>query len=76
MFINKDYIERLLEESKKATKEQIQEVLEKAKRKDGLKHRDIAILLQIEDKEQIKEMYEIAGKIKKDIYGKRIVIIV
>ena len=36
MFINKDYIERLLDESKNATKEQIQEVLEKAKRKEGL----------------------------------------
>lgn len=73
MFINKDYIERLLDESKNATKEQIQEVLEKAKRKEGLKHRDIALLLQIEDKDQIEEMYEIAGQIKKDIYGKRIV---
>ena len=62
MFINKDYIERLLDESKNATKEQIQEVLEKAKRKEGLKHRDIALLLQIEDKDQIEEMYEIAGQ--------------
>ncbi len=73
MFINEEYIENLLFEAKNATREEVKEVLIKARKREGLNHKDIAILLQIEDENQIKEMYEIAGQIKQDIYGKRIV---
>ena len=73
MFIDHKYIEEVLESAKNATKEEIQEVLNKAKESRGLSHRDIAILLQTEDKEQLAEMYKIAGEIKESIYGKRIV---
>ncbi|MGL4107652.1 [FeFe] hydrogenase H-cluster radical SAM maturase HydG [Clostridium sp. LP20] len=73
MFINKEYIESLLKESRNPSKEQVQAVLDKSKKREGLNHTDIAILLQIEDKDQIEEMYKIAGDIKKEIYGKRIV---
>lgn len=74
MFIDHKYIESLLEEAKGASKEDIQKVLNKAKTKKGLSHKDIAILLQTEDEEQLKEMYKIAGDIKKSIYGNRIVV--
>ncbi|MBD7912426.1 MULTISPECIES: [FeFe] hydrogenase H-cluster radical SAM maturase HydG [Clostridium] len=74
MFINEKYIENLLEESKLATAEDVQAVLDKAEKREGLNHKDIAVLLQVEDKDQLKKMYEIAGQIKKDIYGKRIVL--
>ncbi|PRR76591.1 2-iminoacetate synthase [Clostridium thermopalmarium DSM 5974] len=74
MFIDQEYIENLLDEAKSATKEDIQKVLDKAKEKKGLSHRDIAVLLQTEDEEQLKEMYKIAGDIKKSIYGNRIVL--
>lgn len=74
MFINHEYIEGLLEDAKNASKEDVQRVLDKAKMTKGLTHKDIAILLQIEDKEQIEEMYKIAGDIKKAIYGNRIVV--
>ncbi|WP_315117361.1 [FeFe] hydrogenase H-cluster radical SAM maturase HydG [uncultured Clostridium sp.] len=74
MFIDHEYIENLLEEGKKATKEDIQNVLDKAKCKKGLEHNDIAILLQIEDGGQLKELFQIAGEIKKDIYGNRVVV--
>lgn len=73
MFINHEYIENLLNEAKGATKEDIQGVLNRAKERKGLSHRDIAILLETEDEEQLKEMYKIAGDIKKSIYGNRIV---
>lgn len=73
MFINHDYIESLLNEAKGATEEDIQGVLNRAKERKGLSHKDIAILLQTEDEEQLKEMYKIAGDIKKSIYGNRIV---
>ncbi|MFZ5944841.1 MAG: [FeFe] hydrogenase H-cluster radical SAM maturase HydG [Bacillota bacterium] len=72
--INHEYIEGLLEEAKKASKADIQRVLAKAKFKGGLSHRDIALLLQVEDEEQIKEIYNIAGDIKQSIYGNRIVL--
>lgn len=74
MFINHEYIEGLLEDAKNASKEDVQRVLDKAKKTKGLTHKDIAILLQIQDKEQIEEMYRIAGDIKKAIYGNRIVV--
>jgi 2-iminoacetate synthase len=74
MFINSEYIENLLEESKKATAKDVQAVLDKAEKREGLNHKDIAILLQVENEDQLKKMYEIAGQIKRDIYGKRIVL--
>ncbi|WP_106060703.1 [FeFe] hydrogenase H-cluster radical SAM maturase HydG [Clostridium vincentii] len=74
MFIDEKYIQGLLDTAKSATKEDIKLVLEKAEKREGLAHKDIAVLLQMEDKEQLQEMYELAGKIKKDIYGKRIVL--
>lgn len=74
MFIDHEYIESLLEEAKGVSKEDIQKVLNKAKTKKGLSHKDIAILLQTEEEEQLKEMYKIAGDIKKSIYGNRVVV--
>ncbi|GAA0124338.1 [FeFe] hydrogenase H-cluster radical SAM maturase HydG [Clostridium sp. CTA-19] len=74
MFIKHDYIESILEKAKSASKEDIQRVLDKAKERKGLSHEDIAILLQIEDENQLMEMYKIAGDIKQSIYGKRVVL--
>lgn len=74
MFINHEYIERILEEAKKATREDIKAVLEKAKKREGLSYEDIAVLLQVEEKEDLNEIFKLAGEIKDSIYGKRIVI--
>ncbi|MDF2523021.1 MAG: thiH protein, partial [Clostridiales bacterium] len=74
MIIDHEYIENLLKEAKSASKEEIQKVLEKAMKKEGISHRDIAVLLQVEDEMQIKQMYSIAESIKKSIYGNRIVV--
>ena len=74
MFINNDYIYEILEETKNPTNEQIKEVLVRAKKREGLNYKDIAILLQAEEEEDLKDIYSLAGEIKKDIYGKRIVV--
>lgn len=74
MFIDHEYIERILEEAKGATREDIKAILEKAKKRDGLSYEDIAILLQAEDIEDMEEIFKLAGEIKDSIYGKRIVI--
>ena len=74
MFINHEYIYKILEETKNPTIEEIRAVLEKAKQRNGLSYKDIAILLQAEDEKDLKEIYSLAGEIKKDIYGKRVVV--
>lgn len=72
--IDHKYIYSLLEEGKNATKEEIKQVLDKAKKKQGLSHRDIAILLEAENDEDLRDIFKRAGEIKKEVYGNRIVI--
>ena len=74
MFINHEYIYKIIEETKNPSNEQIKEVLNRAKNREGLDYKDIAILLQAEDEKDLKEIYSLAGEIKKDIYGKRVVV--
>lgn len=51
----------------------INEILEKAKLRKGLSHREASVLLACEDKEVIEKLYDLASQIKKDFYGNRIV---
>lgn len=74
MFINHEYIYKILEETKNPSNKQIREVLDRAKNREKLDYKDIAILLQAEDENDLKEIYSLAGQIKKDIYGKRVVV--
>ena len=74
MYINHEEVYELLEEGKKATREDIVNILEKAREKKGISHKDIAALLQLEDKELEEEMFKVAGEIKKSIYGTRVVL--
>ncbi len=73
MFIDKDYIEGLLEDAKSTTDEEIDRILDKADAFEGLTHREVASLLVTDKKEHIDRIYNIAGNIKKHIYGNRIV---
>nr|WP_210059781.1 [FeFe] hydrogenase H-cluster radical SAM maturase HydG [Peptostreptococcus canis] len=74
MKIDREYVLRLLEEAKGTTEEDIDRILEKAKNKKGLEHSEIAALLEIENKEQLKKLFEVSGQIKKDVYGNRVVL--
>ena len=51
----------------------IDEILEKAKEKKGLNHKEASVLLACEIPEKIEEMYHLAEQIKKEFYGNRIV---
>lgn len=73
MFIDHEYIEKVLEEAKGAKREDILSVLERAKKREGLSYEDIAILLQVEEEEDLEEIFKLAGEIKDSIYGKRVV---
>lgn len=57
----------------KKDKDLILEILEKAKERKGLSHRDASVLLMCEDEELNQQIYELAEQIKKDFYGNRIV---
>lgn len=74
MFIKHDYIENLIQASKAPTHSEILEILDRAERKEGLSHQDIAKLLHVEDQGLLERMYAIAGQLKRDIYGNRIVV--
>ncbi len=51
----------------------LREILEKAKERKGLNHRDASVLLACENEEILNEVYALAEQIKKDFYGNRIV---
>ena len=53
--------------------ELIDKIIEKAKLRKGLDHREASVLLACENKEKIEEIYALAQQIKKDFYGDRIV---
>ena len=54
--------------------ELIDSIIEKAKLRKGLSHREASVLLACEIPEKIAEIYDLAEQIKKDFYGNRIVI--
>jgi len=72
-FINQKYIEDLLEEAKFADDAFLNKALDRAQSGEVLAHNEIAALLKCENPEHIKRIFEIAGNIKKRIYGNRIV---
>ena len=61
-------------EQNKNNVEVIDQILEKAKLRKGLSHREASVLLACDIPEKIQELYSLAEQIKKDFYGNRIVI--
>ena len=53
--------------------ELVDKIIEKARLKKGINHREASVLLACEDKERIEGIYNLARQIKKDFYGDRIV---
>ena len=54
--------------------ELIDQILNKARERKGLSHREASVLLACDIPEKVQELYELAEQIKKDFYGNRIVI--
>lgn len=75
-FINHEEIMATLSyaESHKADRILLQELLDKARLKKGLNHREASVLLACEDEEINQEIFQLAKKIKQDFYGNRIVL--
>ncbi len=72
--INDNYIWKLLKAAKNPSMNEITRIMDKAAKRKKLNHMDIAMLLCAHDKDQQKEIYNIAGKLKDEIYGNRVVI--
>ena len=54
--------------------ELIDQILNKARERKGLSHREASVLLACDVPEKVQELYALAEQIKKDFYGNRIVI--
>ena len=74
-FINHEEIMETLDYARKnkTNRELIGEILEKAKKRKGLSHREAAVLLDCELDDKNQEIFTLAEQIKKDFYGNRIV---
>ena len=74
-FINHEEILASLEyaDANKNNIELIDRIIEKAKLKKGLNHREASLLLACDIPEKLEEVYKLAEQIKKDLYGNRIV---
>lgn len=60
-------------DANKDNKELIASIIEKAKERKGLSHREASVLLACSDEKMNNEIYALAEQIKKDFYGNRIV---
>ena len=74
-FINDEEIRATLAyaDENKDNLELIDQIIEKAKLRKGLSHREASVLLACENEEKNNEIYDLAEQIKKDFYGTRIV---
>lgn len=61
-------------EDNKNNIELIEKILEKARLKKGLSHREAIVLLNCENQEKNEEIFRLANEIKQDFYGNRIVL--
>ncbi|NLT98768.1 MAG: [FeFe] hydrogenase H-cluster radical SAM maturase HydG, partial [Christensenellaceae bacterium] len=60
-------------EANRNNAELIDSILEKARQRKGLSHREAAVLLDCSIEEKNREIYTLAEQIKRDFYGNRIV---
>lgn len=75
-FINHDEIMETLAyaDANKNNLELIDQIIAKAKLRQGLSHREASVLLACENQDKINEVFALAEQIKKDFYGNRIVL--
>ncbi|NLT95496.1 MAG: [FeFe] hydrogenase H-cluster radical SAM maturase HydG [Clostridia bacterium] len=75
-FIDDGEVLASIEEGRKLAKKKdiVYGLLTKARDCKGLTHREVAVLLEVDDDEILEEMFKIAKEVKEKIYGKRIVL--
>lgn len=73
-FIREEEIEKLLGIAAGASEAEAEAVLQKAALGKGLSIAEAAVLLHLENPALLQQLYETAGKVKEQIYGKRVVL--
>ncbi|ELC8414431.1 [FeFe] hydrogenase H-cluster radical SAM maturase HydG [Clostridium perfringens] len=75
-FIKDNEINSLIAKGKElvSDKELVREIIEKSKSAEGLTPEETAVLINLEDKELIEEMFKAARQVKEKLYGKRLVV--
>ncbi|MCC3144556.1 [FeFe] hydrogenase H-cluster radical SAM maturase HydG [Halanaerobium sp. Z-7514] len=73
-YITDNKIEMILDSAKKPAKKEIERIIAKALKLNGITPQEAAALLQVEDEEMINKFLAAAKEIKEKIYGKRLVI--
>ncbi|MDI6825841.1 MAG: [FeFe] hydrogenase H-cluster radical SAM maturase HydG [Candidatus Aenigmarchaeota archaeon] len=71
--INEREIHNILEETQKPFSGKILEILNKSLKKKGLTLEEVGYLLHTQDPRLIEKMFKVASKIKREIYGERLV---
>ena len=74
-FIDNEEILKTLEYAKehKNDRELIEKILKKAENVKGIDHREASVLLECEEEDLNEKIYDLAKKIKLQLYGNRIV---
>jgi 2-iminoacetate synthase len=74
-FIDEAAIYAALEDGKKrVSRDEVEAIIRKAALADGLSLPEVAVLLNVEDPELIREIYKTAIAVKQSIYGNRLVL--
>ncbi len=73
-FIDDNQIQGILDQAKNPDPLRVREIIDKAYELKGLTPGEVAVLLQTEDDDMIGAILQAAHKIKKDIYGNRLVL--
>ncbi len=72
MFIDKNYINDVL--SAKSTYDEVYDIIQKSKNKEKLSHIEVAKLINTSDDKSLQLIYEEATRIKRSLYGNRVVL--
>jgi 2-iminoacetate synthase len=73
-FIDEQQITRVLTETRNAPEQEVRAIVAKAREAQGLTPYETAVLLQAEDENILRLMFDAAHEVKKKIYGKRLVL--
>ena len=75
-FISDEEIKETLAyaDANKENWELIDQIIEKAKLRKGLSHREASVLIACENQDKLNQIYDLAKQIKQDYYGNRIVL--
>jgi 2-iminoacetate synthase len=73
-FIHNEVIENYLDLAENPSEAKVLEALAHAKKARGITYEEIATLLNVEDPHLLNKIYEVAGEVKNQIYGNRVVL--